>query len=942
MSISTLKEIKECYLRVSYGISSEAWVKFDLSIGADTAPVKSWGGKEVNNRLYFKISNLASSNVWGTKITSFKVKSTQKRAIQKNNSNDTFSDYMELLKDTNTLKDDEWIEIKRKNEEDYGLNSLTFLMKWYNQEHEKTFEEIIGYFSYLGTYSETILNPSINNLYSPNRCYYVDSSKSDMRFPVLFFEEKIEIQGYLELDAKQLCAPRKEIKKEIELFNFTDINRNKKEEIEFIISENYFPLYGNHIDAEAYAFDAKATINLETSFNELYSLEAEKYLIEPIQLTSSFLENSDTILIPFLKQGNIFWEIYSYSYYREFNVKMEIRGKAEWFYKCPGKFEFTNASSEQINELEYFFKGLGFYYNFEKGITQNQEYHNQPCCFYLFQSNQLTSEEKNELNNRFFRRTPLAGEEEIEENLTKKKNSNNFSILRTTTTSLFNNSQGISFKIDIDLDTNKEDIYTDHFFSERIDNNKITLYTSETMVVWFKEGEITEQTVNFQKNQDLEPQIIYRDLDNSINPIIDEVALITQFSSLKTYSALSGSSKWRNSVVVSDFSITLMERDSITKQEKKRTPITKDEIVGGENYDTLLQAFEKSYEVILNNFVPNSERTYSLLFTITLENFILKKTFENECCFWVPFEYYFSTERVMKEYEPQWVEKVYSSSDYNTGLFRKNNSEEEVPSRKLETLSLQEGDIYYKCQDVLGRNSAFYDQTKNIFYGNSISVPFRCNIKGNSFFSKKGKDGEYNFNKLLTILRDQYNQNLISFPSVGGYFIEYKQSDKIEQGEWIETKKIFSSRETNGSSIATKDLGYTFPDNINSPEEFKKDFYFEGFMSTPFTLNLEGINPSQPLFFRTDLRHVPFYAEWSYPPLGKIPTIAYRKNRLGINSLKINDREDHILIMEQKGENESRYVSIYNHLGELTLQIDLFTGNYYFGGQQSDTPLIET
>lgn len=899
---------------------------FKLTIGSSSAPATSWGGNEVVEEIYFKISDLKSeknaSNWAQWRLSSLKVKESNGRTITISNQYSRDEDgYIEVLSDKDELINSNYEFSIERGDDDYGSISLDFKYVWYEQEYNLNNKQI-GAFSYQST-EEYTLNYEIEDDYKDHICNYTISSSN---YRVLFFDQTIPIKYNIYLTAKQLWRPKVSLKHQLSLTNLNDSNLSYTADITLV--------NGVLKDCWVY-FDAE--IETKNFIDVVFSKEDDNIIIEPLLFNSS----TNKILIHFSKNPAVNWS--ATGSYGTCSATIELNHPNGYIYNCAGTFNFyeQEAPTDElvaIEAIQYFFKGFGFYYNFERGITQNQFYYNMPYWFYLFKSPSLTNNENNALETWFFKRTPQAGEESLENAASKKKENSCFTYKKTEIYLFRKYSQKLSgitvtFSGAASRDSNLP--YTDHFFQEGMPATAISCYDSQTVLIWYKgEGASSEYSKISRRNQALNNAVVNRYFPTENTVFIDGVAIKSGFQTLTTY--YNAGSPWSRYVITSNFSINLIERNVLNKNFIKKTEVQLKDISGGEKYTDLLTAFLAKPTIILSNFVPSLEKIYSIEFSITLQNLEETKTFQNECCSWVPFQYSFSTEPVYLSYDPLWVEKTYSIADqHEKGLYRK--EEEGTIFRTPGTLEIEEGEIYYECLDSEGNKSAFYNQTDLLFFPNYVYIPFVCSIPLNLFFSLQNNEGEYNYNVLLNKLKDISNQKLIEFPTVGAGLVEYKQQG-LNNNEWESADKVFSESGLPGSLIKTRRLDYTFPQEIVSSDEFNSNMILTAFISSPLSFKLTEISPSYPIFFRSDLDM--FYIEWEYPPLGKIPTVAYRKNRIGINTLRVDEEENQILVMEQIGENEARYITFYNLEGVLTFQVDLQTGNYYFSGQQMSGPLI--
>lgn len=907
-------------------------ITFDDSIPTQ----KSWNGKEVLEQIKFKITQVS-----GNKLRYLRVKEETGRKIKINN--ETKEDWVGLLEDNNEIKDYGFIEILRKSDEDCGEVKLEFEYEW-NIAFAKTYntEISIGAFSLLKKEEYFLTEEWVDDYGKEgNFCRYVYNSKTR---PVIFFDKAIIIKHQLSLSKKQYeYSPKEEFEKIIQLTRVYDTSRNiqisyklKEYEITSFL-ENYYLKYNTEIEME--------------KFIDIYNkLEDDNIEIIPVFTT---IKNYECILLPFSKNPNIVW--HPSSNYNQVYCNIYFSHPNNYKYNCQGQISFHSRNfneEKEISLLEFFFKGIGFYYNFEKGITQNQFYSNKPYWFYLFESSTLSQEEKNELIASFLLRDKMSGEEEMENN-TKEESFHGESKIHSV--SLFNGINDYEYyitnpylQIRIDGSMKKTgEIYENHFFEEYTKGEQgvegedgyepgtISLYDSQTVLLWFKEEKTSTRKTKFNKrDQGFQWDILSPIFTSDISQI-DNVAILRNPQRLDITSNNNMPSNWSWGLITSNRTTSFVEREVGTQRLLNKVLLKPEEEA---NIAEDIAYLQNGY-VILSNFSPKKDRIYSLEFSITLENLKRKETRSVECCQWVPFYTSFSTSPVSFSYDAVWTQKKVTASTnfYEKGLY-KVDGDKYIHKTLYNITSLKEGDIYYECVDHLGNKSPYYDPVDQKFYGNQVKIPIYCTSDLNLFFSLKGKDGTFNFNKLLKLIKNYRNTNLISFPWFAAEYIQYKQNSSNKEEDWETSKFVFSKGEAYGNIVHFEDLTYTFPEEITAEEEFDQKLIMYSFFESPLIeLELSEISPYYPLQFRSEAG--PFYISWSYPALGKIPTLAYRRNRVGINTVKIDSLLTDIIVLQQLENQKSRYVTFYNLNDEITFQIDLETGNFYTSGSQQNEPM---
>lgn len=909
---------------------------FKITLDTSIPTQKSWSGKEVLEKIGFKITEIT-----GDKLKYLRVKESSGRKITFNG--ETTSDWVDLLEDNNEIKDYGFIEVLRNSEEDYGEVKLSFCYEW-KTILAKTYESeiLIGDLSFLNQrYTSIDEWPNEYNK-DGNICYYTYDSITK---PVLFFDERLTVKHLFYLTKEQFeWSPKEVFEKEIRITSLYDTSKNteikyKLENYELEISDTHTLIYNIEIGIE--------------NFTSIYE-KTENEIIEIIPVFTT-IKDKETILLPFSKKPNLVWT--ASSYYPSVQCDIYFSRLDGCRYNCEGDLNFfrdNQGELEEISLIEFFFKGLGFYYNFEKGITQNQFYINKPYWFYLFESSSLSLEERNELINSFLYREKMSGEEgeknEKEGSFYGTSEIYKVSLFKTLTNlevPITNPYLQITIVGEMKQNIEEEIIWKDHFYKENengeqgseeegnYDPGHISLYDSQTVILWFKEEESCSyrQSLFNKRNQGFQWGVLNPSL-GTLWKYIDEVAILPEPVKLTPTNGYEISSTWKQSLIVSDYKIEFIERDSITKELINEFLLKTEE----DNIEKEI-AFIQDKDIILSNFSPNNNKIYSLRFSMTLENLENSETRSVECCQWVPFYTTFSTTPINFSYEPVWVQKTVTSTTnfYEKGLYR--ITEEGEIRRTLHNFSsLSEGSTYYECEDQYGNKSPYYiSSASNInnqkFYGNEVNIPIFCTSELNWFFSLRGKDGIFNFNKLLNFLKEYQNTNIINFPAPSTKLIQYKQAGG--SNDWNNSSAVFSEDEAHGA-IYFKNLTYTFPEEITEQEEFKQTLIMSAFLTCPLSkLELSNISPYYPIYFRSNVGE--FNIEWSYPALGKNPTIAYRKNRIGINTIRVDDLLTDVIVIQQLEDQKSRYITFYNLNGEITFQVDLETGNFYTSGNQQET-----
>lgn len=909
----------------TYGVITKK-TTFNLIPYSTVAPVESWGGKKVDQDIYFQINNLYSqkneSNFMNYKMSSLKVREANGRKILYNGHE---YDSLELLNGDDNLKyPNAYFQIKRKNN-DYGKVSLKFEYKWYKESYTSN-EYNIGFFLREKDITFSSENTSVKfnddyNLVSGNKSYYDE-------YRAIFYGDSILEKTILTLSEEELYIPKKEI--EVEFYLTTVEGTNKEIKISLNI---------DFCKSGQYIFSSELKLSKNSFFEQLFNDSIVPIKIS-YKINKQFEYKEEAVFIYFCENPSI--DIVEENSYdgKYFQVGIKLNNTEEKAYNCNGTFSFKNHLNDNIDVIEYFFYGFGFYYNFDCGITNNKMYTNLPCWFYLYQDNNL----KNygvDFEKEFYKRE----ETDYDQNQNKSR-TNPLSLKFQNTYYLFkkygSNLSGIEIVINAKASSTIDTTLPQY--------NWLFKYQNDDEVSLISKKEVYFLTkFSYNNIEDMRKKLIVRETDQRLSDYIinrkisttnkiQEVSILTNYDKIPLY--LEGSIHNYNSVIISDFFVNLVERDANNNQLIKKTKITNKQIEG--EIEPLEAFLNANPTILISNILKTIQydRLYSFEISITVQNLKEKKTFMKESCYWIPFYYSFSFIPLIKEYKPYWISKTYNSKTDKDrkGVFKiKENNEEKI----VQKLNLEEADSkdYFECVDIndINKSSPYYDEKNNIFYENFTNINCQYKIKINDYFKRKYlENGTENFiyNDLLEILKDR-NQKMVHFDeNLGSSPIYYRQGI-LEEDQWIQiTGAAFNYTETTGLLISIKDFAYSsdniFPVNVNNLDEIPTELVLNIYISSPLSkINLESIDPYKPLYFRIDTYstyNTLKYIEWQYPPLGNVPTIAYRKNKIGINTLAIDEEDDDSVISIKQVNDNTKYIKLYNTNNELVMTIDLSSG----------------
>ena len=916
----------------TYGVITKK-TTFNLIPYSTVAPVESWGGKKVDQDIYFQINNLYSqkneSNFMNYKMSSLKVREANGRKILYNGQE---YDSLELLNGDDNLKyPNAYFQIKRKNN-DYGKVSLKFEYKWYKESYTSN-EYNIGFFLREKDITFSSENTSVKfydvyNLVSGNKCYY---NLNGNEYNSIFYDGLIFEKTILTLSEEELYIPKKEIEVELYLTTVEGVNK----EIKISLNTNF---YKN----SQYIFSSELHLSKTSFFEQLFNDS-----IVPIKISYKInkqfsydsYKEQNAVFIYFCENPNIDIVEEDSQEGKYFQVGIKLNNTEEKVYNCNGTFSFKNHLNDNIDVMEYFFYGFGFYYNFDCGITNNKMYTNLPCWFYLYQDNNLKNQGV-DFEKEFYKRE----ETDYDQNQNKSR-TNPLPLKFQNTYYLFkkygSNLSGIEIVINAKASSIDTTLPQYNWFFKYQRDNEVSLISKKEVCFLTK--------FSYNNIEDIRKKLIVRETDQElsdyiINRKISTTNKIHGVSILTNYDKISlnfeGGIYNYNSAIISDFFVNLVERDANNNQLIKKTKITNKQIEGG--IEPLQSFLNSSPTILISNILKtiSYDRLYSFEISITVQNLKEKKTFMKESCYWIPFYYSFSFIPLIKEYKPYWISKTYNSKTDKDrkGVFKiKENNEEKI----VQKLNLEEANNkdYFECVDIndINKSSPYYDEKNNIFYENFTNIKCQYKIKINDYFKSKYLENDtenFIYNDLLEILKDQ-NQKIVHFAeNLGSSPIYYRQGI-LDEDQWLQiTGAAFNYTETIGLLISIKDFAYSsdniFPENISSLDEIPSELILNIYISSPLSkIKLGSIDPYKPLYFRIDTQstyNTLKYIEWQYPPLGNVPTIAYRKNKIGINTLAIDEEDDDSVISIKQVNDNTKYIKLYNTDNELVMTIDLSSG----------------
>ena len=606
-------------------------------------------------------------------------------------------------------------------------------------------------------------------------------------------------------------------------------------------------------------------------------------------------------------------------------------------YNIRGSFNFY-ASEEKIKFADFFFKGIGFYYNFDAGITQNKRYTNKPYWFYLhFMNDFITKDEKNLLEETFYSRNPIMGLENSEEKIKTKANGNCSLSNQNIQYSIINNTIEIVFSGNpILINENGDDSWGSFFYREKVEDGIISLYTEETFTyLLYNSNVIAQNKQRIERNQTLEDTNTYFNLDFYYTPMppfvnYDDksIALLNKQYRENFILSLKKQYNFNFSTITSNLSIKFS--DGKRKIELYPEEIDKNNILKQSTINLSLEESEYS----------SLEDIYSFELSFVESNF-KEEIRISRTCYWIPFNNTFSVKPQFYNYKPpQWIQKTFSPADVNRiGLFRI----PDVGIRRYLYDGIQE---YEECvhSDNPDAPAPYYDSENQIFYENYPVIPFECSIHLHSLFTENLQESESPYTQLLTILGENNsmiypnidNQKLILFPQISST-IYYQFQYGAPTEDWNKIQGVvFSPSGVSGSSFDLYNLQYSYRTVKNNKDKY---LILSTNLTSPlanknFQTILTNVPMGKKLFFKTEGAGEKI--EWSYSPLNAAPTITYRKQRIGINSSKI-DEDINLLLTIDQTNNESKYITFYNQDGDITLQIDIQTGNFYLKGEIKDS-----